>query len=106
MNTPSNNTVHCIAPYRHPQSKSVWVFDDPRHGLEQEPFVGSANLPFDAVDAQLNAGGKLTAYFSTTPLPNPLKPANPSKTIHCSSIRDSATRQRQWETAVFPNLFL
>ena len=69
MNTPSNNTVHCIAPYRHPQSKSVWVFDDPRHGLQQEPFVGSANLPFDAVDAQLNAGGKLTAYFSTTPLP-------------------------------------
>ena len=70
MNTKTNNNaVHCIAPYRHPQCPSVWVFDDPRYELEQEPFVGSANYPFNDMNTQLNAGGKLIVYFSATPIP-------------------------------------
>lgn len=64
-----NNTVHCIAPYRHPQAPDVWVFDDPRYDLEQEPFVGAANKSLDALDAELQAAGRLTIFFSTTPLP-------------------------------------
>lgn len=64
-----NNTVHCIAPYRHPQAPDVWVFDDLRHGLEQEPFVGAANKSLDALDSKYHAGGNLTIFFSTAPLP-------------------------------------
>jgi hypothetical protein len=64
------NTIHCIAPYRHPQAPDVWVFDDPKHGLDQEPFVGATNKSLDDLDAELQAGGKLTILFSASPLPD------------------------------------
>ena len=41
------NAIHVIVPYRH---ASTWVFDDPRVGLSQEPFVsGIPTLLFDAI---------------------------------------------------------
>jgi len=40
------NQINVIAPYRH---LDMWVFDDPRVGLSQEPFVGGADTMLDRV---------------------------------------------------------
>lgn len=71
--SPSQNAVHCIVPYRHPQAPEVWVFDDERHGLDQEPFVGAANAALDSIESELGAHGKLVVMFSERPMPAPLR---------------------------------
>ena len=35
------NAINIIAPYKH---HGQWVFDDPRVGLSQEPFVAGADI--------------------------------------------------------------
>jgi hypothetical protein len=40
------NSINVIAPYKH---HCMWVFDDPRVGLSQEPFVAGAGTMIDRV---------------------------------------------------------
>jgi hypothetical protein len=40
------NAINVIAPYKH---QGMWVFDDPRVGLVQEPFVAGADTVIDRV---------------------------------------------------------
>jgi hypothetical protein len=40
------NAINVIAPYKH---LGMWVFDDPRVGLVQEPFVAGADTMIDHV---------------------------------------------------------
>ena len=42
------NSLSVIAPYRY---QGMWVFDDPRVGLVQEPFVAGADIIIDAMVA-------------------------------------------------------
>ena len=44
------NTINVIAPYKH---LGMWVFDDPRVGLNQEPFVSGADAMIDRVVADI-----------------------------------------------------
>src|SRR6266481_4123521 len=61
------NAINVIAPYRH---HGVWVFDDPRVGLVQEPFVAGADTMIDRVVAELpDAEHGFTMIFSSTPFP-------------------------------------
>ena len=48
----------------------MWVFDDPRVGLVQEPFVAGADTMIDRVVADIpDAERGFTMIFSTTPFP-------------------------------------
>lgn len=48
----------------------MWVFDDPRVGLEQEPFVSGADTMIDRVVADIpNANEGFVMLFSETPFP-------------------------------------
>lgn len=38
------NAINIIAPYKH---RGMWVFDDERVGLHQEPFVAGADTMID-----------------------------------------------------------
>ena len=49
------NAIHVIVPYRH---ASTWVFDDPRVGLSQEPFVSGIPEMIDTMDKRTR-----TFYF-------------------------------------------
>lgn len=61
------NAINVIAPYRH---LGMWVFDDPRVGLEAEPFVGGADTMIDRVVAHIpNAKAGFTMVFSAGPFP-------------------------------------
>ena len=40
------NAINVIAPYKH---HDMWVFDDPRVGLNQEPFLAGADAMIDRV---------------------------------------------------------
>src|SRR4249919_3679921 len=44
------NAINVIAPYK---SLGMWVFDDPRVGLVQEPFVSGADSMIDRVVADI-----------------------------------------------------
>jgi hypothetical protein len=44
------NTINVIAPYKY---LGMWVFDDPRVGLVQEPFVSGADSMIDRVVADI-----------------------------------------------------
>jgi hypothetical protein len=44
------NAINVIASYRH---HGMWVFDDPRVGLVQEPFVAGADTMIDRVVADI-----------------------------------------------------
>ena len=44
------NAINVIAPYKH---HGMWVFDDPRVGLNQEPFVAGADAMIDRVVADI-----------------------------------------------------
>lgn len=49
---------------------SYWVFDDARHGLKQEPFVGDTNLVIDELVAAKDLKGKrFSLLFSQVPFP-------------------------------------
>ena len=61
------NAINVISPYRH---HGTWVFDDPRVGLVQEPFVAGADTWIDRVVANIpNAEQGFTLIFSSTPFP-------------------------------------
>lgn len=61
------NAIHVIAPYKH---HGMWVFDDPRVGLHQEPFVGGADDWIDRVTADIpGAADGYLMVFSAQPFP-------------------------------------
>ena len=61
------NAINVISPYKH---HGMWVLDDPRVGLVQEPFVSGADTWIDRVVANIpNAEKGFTLIFSSTPLP-------------------------------------
>ena len=61
------NAINVIAPYKH---HGMWVFDDPRVGLVQEPFVAGADTMIDQVVADIpDAEHGFTMIFSNTPFP-------------------------------------
>jgi hypothetical protein len=49
------NSLSVIAPYRY---EGMWVFDDPRVGLIQEPFVAGADTIIDAMVAGIPDAAK------------------------------------------------
>jgi hypothetical protein len=61
------NTINVIAPYRY---LGMWVFDDPRVGLFQEPFVSGADTMIDRVVAGIpDAERGFVMLFSASPFP-------------------------------------
>jgi Family of unknown function (DUF6717) len=61
------NAINVIAPYKH---LGMWVFDDPRVGLVQEPFVSGADTMIDrAVKDIPDADKGFTLVFSATSFP-------------------------------------
>ena len=61
------NTINLIIPYRY---ESMWVFDDPRVGLDKEPFVSGADTMIDSLVADIpNAQKGFRLLFSATPFP-------------------------------------
>ena len=71
------NALSVIQPYKH---LGMWVFDDPRVGLVQEPFVSGADLIIDEMVRGLpgaDAGFRL--IFSPTPFPG--------HTLHLRRVR-------------------
>jgi hypothetical protein len=62
------NAINVIAPYKH---HGMWVFDDPRVGLVQEPFVSGADTMIDRVVAEIpNAEQGFTLIFSSGSFPD------------------------------------
>ncbi len=61
------NAINVIAPYRY---LGIWVFDDPRVGLQAEPFVGGADTLIDRVTAEIpNAADGFVMVFAGIPFP-------------------------------------
>lgn len=61
------NSIYVIAPYK---LHGTWVFDDPRVGLVQEPFVAGADSMIDRVVADVpNAEQGFALVFSASPFP-------------------------------------
>jgi hypothetical protein len=61
------NEINVIAPYKH---QGMWVFDDSRVGLVQEPFVAGADTWIDRVVADLaDADRGFTLVFSSSVFP-------------------------------------
>jgi hypothetical protein len=61
------NAINIIAPYKH---LGMWVFDDPRVGLVQEPFVSGADTMIDRVVATIpGADNGFVLMFSSVPFP-------------------------------------
>lgn len=61
------NAINVIAPYKY---AGMWVFDDARVGLVQEPFVEGADVIIDrAVEGIPNAEDGFLLLFSATPFP-------------------------------------
>lgn len=61
------NQINVIAPYKH---HGMWVFDDPRVGLVQEPFVGGADTIIDRMVANIpGADAGFLMVFSADPFP-------------------------------------
>jgi hypothetical protein len=61
------NAIHVIVPYRH---ASTWVFDDPRVGLSQEPFVSGIPEMIDVMVAGIPHAEKgFRLLFSSEPFP-------------------------------------
>ena len=66
------NVINIIAPCRY---LDMWVFDDPRVGLQAEPFVGGADTMIDRVTVQIpDAEAGFVMIFSATrgSMPRPL----------------------------------
>src|SRR5215831_14318210 len=63
----SMNVINVISPYKH---HGMWVFDDPRVGLAQEPFVAGADTMIDRVVADIpDAERGFLLVFSGSPFP-------------------------------------
>ena len=61
------NAINVIAPYKY---LDMWVFDDPRVGLVQEPFVAGADKMIDHIVARIpNAEQGFNLIFSASPFP-------------------------------------
>lgn len=61
------NSLFVIAPYDY---EGLWVFDDERVGLEQEPFVGGADTMIDALVADIpDAKSGFRIVFSASAFP-------------------------------------
>src|SRR5262245_35790621 len=61
------NAISAIHPYKH---EGLWVFDDPKVGLVQEPFVSGADVIIDRmVQGIPGAAGGFTLLFSASPFP-------------------------------------
>jgi hypothetical protein len=61
------NAINVISPYRY---LGMWVFDDPRVGLSQEPFVAGADTMIDRVIANIpDAERGFTMIFSAEAFP-------------------------------------
>lgn len=61
------NSLFVIHPYK---VEGVWVFDDPRVGLEQEPFVSGADVMLDRMTQDIHDAAKgVTVIFSAAPFP-------------------------------------
>jgi len=61
------NSMLVIHPYR---CEGVWVFDDAKAGLVQEPFVSGADVIIDRLVAGLaGAAEGFTLLFSAAPFP-------------------------------------
>jgi hypothetical protein len=61
------NAINVISPYRH---LGMWVFDDPRVGLAQEPFVAGVDTMIDQAVADIpNAERGFKLIFSASPFP-------------------------------------
>lgn len=61
------NSINVIAPYKH---LGMWVFDDARVGLAQEPFVGGADEMIDHIVTNIpNAEKGFVMLFSGIPFP-------------------------------------
>ena len=61
------NAINAISPYRY---LGMWVFDDPRVGLSQEPFVAGADTMIDRVVANIpDAERGFTMIFSAGAFP-------------------------------------
>jgi hypothetical protein len=64
---PRRNAINVIAPYLH---HGMWVFDDARVGLRQEPFVSGADDWITRVTADIpDAERGFTMVFSGRPFP-------------------------------------
>ena len=61
------NSIHIIHPYKY---HGTWVFDDPRVGLVQEPFVSGADTILDRMVEQIpDAANGVTVLFSAQRFP-------------------------------------
>ena len=61
------NTINVIAPYKHLE---MWVFDDPRVGLLQEPFVSGADILVDRAVADIPGAERgFVLLFAAQPFP-------------------------------------
>lgn len=61
------NSINVIAPYKY---LDMWVFDDPKVGLVQEPFVGGADTMIERVVQGIpNADKGFVLLFSSKPFP-------------------------------------
>ena len=61
------NAINVIAPYKH---LGMWVFDDLRVGLVQEPFVAGADAMMDRIAANVpDAKNGFTLIFSGSRFP-------------------------------------
>ena len=61
------NSLFAIAPYKF---EDMWVFDDPKVGLLQEPFVSGADTIIDVLTEDLpNAANGFKLTFSPEPFP-------------------------------------
>jgi hypothetical protein len=61
------NEINVIAPYKY---EGIWVFDDARVDLVQEPFVSGADTMIDLIVADIpRAGWGFTMLFSASRFP-------------------------------------
>lgn len=61
------NSILAIHPYKH---QGLWVFDDPRVDLVQEPFISGADVLIDKMVVGIpNAEAGVTILFSNGPFP-------------------------------------
>jgi hypothetical protein len=61
------NEINVIAPYKY---LGLWVFDDPKVGLVQEPFVGGADTIIDRMVNMIpNPESGFAMVFSAKPFP-------------------------------------
>lgn len=61
------NSILVIHPYK---CEGLWVFDDPRVSLTQEPFIAGADVILDRMTAAIpNAEKGVTILFAAIPFP-------------------------------------